>query len=247
MSAQEAVHTPIAETEAVTVVGRVVDMLGYATTSSEGEIGAQEIADRPISRRGEVLEAVPGVIITQHSGKAKANQYFLRGFNLDHGTDFALSADGMPINMRTHAHGQGYADVNFIIPELIDGISYSKGPFFAEVGDFSGAGAAEFHLFPVLPRGFATVTIGEDNFYRLALGESWKLKTGTMTAAFEYGHYDGRCAMIAWRERAWRFISGARSSGRRGSARSSVCAAISTFSTSIATSMRIPATWPMAS
>ncbi len=180
-----------AETERITVVGREDDLIGYATTASEGTIGAAELAKRPYSRRGELLEAVPGVIITQHSGEAKANQYFLRGFNLDHGTDFALSVDDMPINMRTHAHGQGYADLNFIIPELVRGIDYSKGPFFAEVGDFSSAGAAQFQLFSELPRGFATVSIGENNFYRLVLADSVKSSGGTLTAAFEFGHYDG--------------------------------------------------------
>ncbi len=111
------------------------------------------------------------MIITQHSGEAKANQYYLRGFNLDHGTDFALSVDDMPINMRTHAHGQGYADTNFIIPELVLGIDYCKGPFFAEVGEFSSAGAAQFQLFPELPKGIALISIGENNFYRLVLAE----------------------------------------------------------------------------
>jgi len=105
--AQDAVVTPTGETGRITVVGREDDLLGYATTSSEGTIGAAELQDRPLLRRGELLEAVPGVIITQHSGEAKANQYYLRGFNLDRGTDFALSVDEMPINMRTHAHGQG--------------------------------------------------------------------------------------------------------------------------------------------
>jgi len=189
--AQDAVVTPTGETGRITVVGREDDLLGYATTSSEGTIGAAELQDRPLLRRGELLEAVPGVIITQHSGEAKANQYYLRGFNLDHGTDFALSVDEMPINMRTHAHGQGYADTNFIIPELVRGIEHSKGPFFAEVGDFSSAGAAQFQLFPELPNGLATISIGENNFYRLLLADSVKTKSGTLTAAFEYGHYDG--------------------------------------------------------
>ncbi len=189
--AQDAVTPSTAESERITVVGRAEDLLGSASTSSEGTIGATELAQRPIGRRGEVLEAVPGVIITQHSGEAKANQYFLRGFNLDHGTDFALTADGMPINLRTHAHGQGYADLNFIIPELIEGIDYSKGPFNARVGDFSAAGAAELRLASVL-QGFATVGIGQDNFYRFVLGDTITTSaTSNFTAAFEHGHYDG--------------------------------------------------------
>ena len=74
---------------------------------------------RPVLRTGELLEVVPGLIVTQHSGSGKANQYFLRGFNLDHGTDLATSVDGVPVNMPTHAHGQGYTDINFVIPELV--------------------------------------------------------------------------------------------------------------------------------
>ncbi len=182
--AQDAVGPTTAETERITVVGREDDLIGYATTSSEGVIGAEELQARPLLRRGELLEAVPGVIITQHSGEAKANQYYLRGFNLDHGTDFALSVDDMPINMRTHAHGQGYADTNFIIPELVRGIDYSKGPFFAEVGDFSSAGAAQFQLVPELPNGIATVSIGENNFYRLVLADSIKTTSGYADRGF---------------------------------------------------------------
>jgi hypothetical protein len=188
--AQDAISPP-AGTQEIVVVGRAEDLLGSASTSSEGTIGANELADRPISRRGEILETVPGVIVTQHSGEGKANQYFLRGFNLDHGTDFALSVDDMPINLRTHAHGQGYADLNFIIPELIERIDYSKGPFIAEVGDFSAAGAAQLHLFRDLRQGLALAGIGQDNFYRLVLGDTFQTKGGALTAAFEFGHYDG--------------------------------------------------------
>ena len=92
--------------------------LGTAETASEGQVSRERIEARPVIRPGEVLETVPGLIVTQHRGEGKANQYFLRGFNLDHGTDFAISVDGMPINMPTHGHGQGYADVNWLMPEL---------------------------------------------------------------------------------------------------------------------------------
>ena len=96
-------------------------------------------------RTGEVLETVPGVVISQHSGEGKANQYYLRGFNLDHGTDFATTVAGMPVNMPTHGHGQGYSDLNFLIPELVSGVQFSKGPYFAEQGDFATAGAANIN------------------------------------------------------------------------------------------------------
>jgi outer membrane cobalamin receptor len=109
---------------------------------------------------------VPGVIVTQHSGDGKANQYFLRGFNLDHGTDFATFVDGMPVNMRSHAHGQGYTDLNFLIPELVDRINYKKGPYYADEGDFASAGAAHMTLANKLKENTASVTVGENQFVR---------------------------------------------------------------------------------
>ena len=106
-----------------------------ADAASQGSVTAKLIENRPALRTGELLEFVPGMIVTQHSGDGKANQYFLRGFNLDHGTDFAMSLEGMPLNMRTHAHGQGYTDLNFLIPELVDRINYKKGPYYADEGE----------------------------------------------------------------------------------------------------------------
>lgn len=175
----------------VLVEGRALDQLEVAETSSQGSVGAADLFRRPLLRRGELLEAVPGVIITQHSGDGKANQYFLRGFNLDHGTDFAISVDGVPVNQRTHGHGQGYSDLNFLIPELVQQIDFGKGPFLAEVGDFSGAGSATFRLVDALPRGLASVTIGGNNYYRLLLADTWKAARGQLTAAFEFGYHDG--------------------------------------------------------
>lgn len=116
------------EIETITVEGRQSNLIGKAISASEGVIGKQEIALRPLLRTGEVLELVPGMVVTQHSGSGKANQYFLRGFNLDHGTDFANFIDGMPVNMRSHGHGQGYTDLNFIIPEAVSSIAYKKAP-----------------------------------------------------------------------------------------------------------------------
>ncbi|HTL92610.1 MAG TPA: Plug domain-containing protein, partial [Steroidobacteraceae bacterium] len=116
-----------------------------ANAASAGTATAEELDNRPLLRPAEVLEVVPGLVVAQHSGDGKANQYFLRGFNLDHGTDFATSVDGVPVNMPTHAHGQGYSDLNFLIPELIERIDYRKGVYYAEQGDFSAAGAADIH------------------------------------------------------------------------------------------------------
>ena len=115
--------------EEVTVTGRKKVLVGEARTASEGLIGQVDIYKRPLQRPGDILEAVPGLIVTQHSGSGKSNQLYLRGFNLDHGTDFATWIDGMPVNMRSHGHGQGYTDINFLIPEIIEQMSFVKGPY----------------------------------------------------------------------------------------------------------------------
>ena len=122
--------------DTVKVRGRIDNLLGIASSASEGRVGAIDLRQRPITREGELLETVPGLIVTQHSGDGKANQYFVRGFNLDHGTDFQTRIEGMPVNMASHAHGQGYTDLNFMIPELVDYLDYKLGVYHAEVGDF---------------------------------------------------------------------------------------------------------------
>ncbi|MBI3374698.1 MAG: TonB-dependent receptor [Betaproteobacteria bacterium] len=145
----------------------------------------EQLEHRPLSRPAEVLEAIPGVIVTQHSGSGKANQYFLRGFNLDHGTDFAVHVDGMPVNLPSHGHGQGYADLNFLIPELVEHIHYRKGPYYADEGDFSAAGAAHVHYKRALDGNTADFSLGSFGYKRgLFLGETG-LGTGTLLGAFE--------------------------------------------------------------
>ena len=129
--------------DTVTVVASGVSSMEAA---SAGDVSHQQIASQPLLRPGAVLENVPGLIVTQHSGEGKANQYFLRAFNLDHGTDLATEVDDMPINMPTHAHGQGYTDLNFLIPELISDLHYKKGPYYADEGDFATAGAVRMDL-----------------------------------------------------------------------------------------------------
>ncbi len=172
--------------------GRAEELLGTALSASQGSVGQADLADLPLLRRGELLEeAVPGMVVTQHSGDGKANQYFLRGFNLDHGTDFAFSIDGIPVNLPSHAHGQGYSDLNFLIPELVDAIDFKKGPFYAEVGDFSGAGAANIRQVSTLPEGIANVQLGQFGYARALLADSPTLGPGSLLYAFEYNHYDG--------------------------------------------------------
>ena len=127
-------------------------LVGIADASSQGAVVAEQIEQRPIARAGDVLETIPGVVVSQHSGEGKANQYYLRGFNLDHGTDFSTTLAGMPLNLPTHAHGHGYTDLNFVIPELISGIQYRKGPYFVEDGDFTTAGSANINYANVLEK-----------------------------------------------------------------------------------------------
>ena len=146
------------------------------TAASALTISGAEVNARPFSRVGEALEVVPGLIVTQHSGEGKANQYFLRGFNLDHGTDLAISVDGMPVNMPTHGHGQGYADINFMIPELIQSVNVRKGPYFDDVGDFSSAGSVAIDYVNKLPKNIAELTFGSFG-YRRALAAGCLLYT----------------------------------------------------------------------
>ena len=150
-----------------TADGDVIEVVGHRDlgtepiSATEGYVTAEQLTERPLSRSGELLEFVPGLMVTQHSGEGKANQYFLRGFNLDHGTDFYSEVDGLPVNMRTHGHGQGYADINFIIPELIGSLEYRKGPYYADVGDFGAAGSANLRYVDALPRNLLRVAGGE--------------------------------------------------------------------------------------
>lgn len=147
--------------------------IGSSDAASQGSIRAELLKSRPALRPGEVLEFVPGLMVTQHSGDGKANQYFLRGFNLDHGTDFATSVNGMPVNMPSHAHGQGYSDLNFLIPELVDRIDYRKGPYFAPNGDFSAAGSADIAYQRRVNAPFVSLTAGEGSYRRgLVAGSS---------------------------------------------------------------------------
>ncbi|QGZ43344.1 TonB-dependent receptor [Pseudoduganella flava] len=176
----------------VELVGHYDNGIGTSDGASQGSVTAELMASRPALRPGELLEFVPGVIVTQHSGDGKANQYYLRGFNLDHGTDFATFVDGMPVNMRTHAHGQGYTDLNFLIPELVDRINYRKGPYYADEGDFASAGAARMTLANRLKENTAAVTVGEHQYVRSVLTGSTPLGAGNLLYGAEYAHNDGQ-------------------------------------------------------
>jgi hypothetical protein len=161
------------------------NLVGIASSASQGAITGKQLEVRPFMRQGEVLETVPGVIITQHSGEGKANQYFLRGFNLDHGSDFAMTVAGTPVNMPTHAHSQGYSDINFLIPELVAGVQYSKGPYFADQGDFATAGASNINYATTLDRPIVRLEAGTYDFGRAFMAASPRFGKGNLLAAFE--------------------------------------------------------------
>ncbi len=174
----------------ITVTARRLELLGTASTASEGVVTDQELQLTPQYRPGQLLETVPGLIATLHSGEGKANQYLMRGYNLDHGTDLATFVDGMPINQPTHAHGQGYTDLNFMIPELADAITYTKGPYYANVGDFGAVGSVRIHYLDEIPDQ-ASVTVGTLGYQRTFSAGSAALGNGEALAAAEVQHYDG--------------------------------------------------------
>ncbi len=176
---------------AVEVDSARFSLLGTADAASEGAAGPAQISGRVTARTGELLEVMPGLIVSQHSGEGKANQYFLRGMNLDHGTDLRLSLDGMPLNQRSHAHGQGWADLNPLIPELISSIHYRKGPYYVADGDFANAGSAALYYSDSLERGLASFGLGQNGWYRTLLADSPAFHDGRLLYALELSHYDG--------------------------------------------------------
>ena len=175
----------------VNVQGRADDLIGIATSASQITVGAEELKNRPLLRSGEILETLPGLIITQHAGGGKANQYFMRGFNLDHGTDFAIFIDGMPLNLPSHAHGEGYSDMNTVIPEFVKRVDFEKGPYYANAGNFSSAANAHVEFFKTLTQNFFKVEGGIYDYVRIVFGASQKLGKGNLLYGGEEYYYDG--------------------------------------------------------
>ncbi len=184
-------ETSANQTETVVVTGRAVDMTGIAASANQGVVSAADLAQRPFLRPGEVVEEIPGVIITQHSGSGKANQYFLRGFNLDHGTDLSVNLDDVPVNMPSHAHGQGYADLNYLIPELVEQVDYKKGPYYADVGDFGSAGEINLQYYRTLPQGFIKAEGGQYGYGRIVGADNARIGDGNLIYAGAFEHNDG--------------------------------------------------------
>jgi hypothetical protein len=167
------------------------NLVGIASAASQGAITAEQLAQRPLMRPGEVLESVPGLIVSQHSGEGKANQYYVRGFNLDHGTDFSTTVAGVPVNTPTGAHAHGYTDTSFLIPELVSRVQFKKGPYFADEGDFSAAGAANINYVNQLERPVASLGGGQDGWRRAFAAASPRLGQGFLLGAVEVSGFDG--------------------------------------------------------
>jgi outer membrane receptor protein involved in Fe transport len=178
--------------DTVTIFGRATELAGEAQSASEGVVGYADFETRPLLRPGELVEVIPGMVAAQHSGGGKANQYFLRGFNLDHGTDFAGSIDGVPLNLRAHPHMNGYLDINFMIPEVIEKVQFYKGTAYAQNGDFSAAGAADFTTYDLTPENYVELDGSDDGDYRaLIVGSSTVGEEGTLLYAGLYEWGDG--------------------------------------------------------
>jgi opacity protein-like surface antigen len=159
--------------------------------ASQMTVSGEDLNARPVARSPEILEAAPGLAVVQHSGSGKANQYYLRGYNLDHDTDLAIFWDDVPINLPTNAHGQGYADLNFLIPETVSGLEVRKGPYFADIGDFANAGDLHISLRDSVAKNIVSTTVGSFGYDRfLALG-STQLGGGSLLYAGEFNTYNG--------------------------------------------------------
>jgi outer membrane receptor protein involved in Fe transport len=157
------------------------------SSSSELLIPGRDFELRPQGRPADVLRYVPGLILGQHQGGGKSEQYILRGFDADHGTDVALFVDGMPINLRSHAHGQGYADQHFVIPETLKQVDAFKGPYFVEFGDFATAGAFNFVTLDTVPENVLEAAGGSWNTQRfLALLSPTRERVKTLFAGEVY-------------------------------------------------------------
>ena len=177
--------------EKVTITGSATGSVGVADSASVGTVTQKQLEARTVYRPGELLEATPGLVVSQHSGEGKANQFYLRGFNLDHGTDLRTTVDGMLVNQRSHSHGQGWTDLNFLIPELATGLRYKKGPYDASEGDFASAGTVAVIYADELPTGLASIGLGQNGFRRVLLADSPDFASGKLLYAIEGLHNDG--------------------------------------------------------
>lgn len=182
---------PAQDQRTIIVTASRSELLGKADTASQGSISQQEVALRPIYRAAQLFESIPGLVVTTHSGEGKAPYYLIRGYALDHGTDFANFIDDMPVNRGTNAHGQGYSDLGFLIPQTVAGIDYTKGPYYVSVGDFGSVASAHTRLLNEAPAQVA-VTLGTDGYQEVQGMATLRLGSGKrLLGAFQVSHYDG--------------------------------------------------------
>lgn len=186
----QTVAAPTESLVEIQVTAERLGLMGTASTASEGVVVVDELELTPVYRVGQLLETVPGLIVTLHSGEGKANQYLLRGYNLDHGTDLATYVDDIPVNQPTHAHGQGYTDLSFVIPELANGITYTKGPYYPNIGDFGAVGSVHLSYRDTI-EDQVSATVGTLGFQRILAAGSTALASGNLLVAAEVQHYDG--------------------------------------------------------
>lgn len=190
-SATDAASAPVNPAPEIIVTASRSDLLGKAQTASQGTISREEVELRPIYRTSQLFESIPGLVATIHSGEGKAQQFLIRGYNLDHGTDFASFVDDMPVNRPTNAHGQGYSDLNFLMPQIVSGIDYTKGPYYAYIGDFGPVASAQTRLINDLPLQGA-VNVGTDDYQSLFGAGTIHLDGNQrVMVAAEFGHYNG--------------------------------------------------------
>ncbi len=171
--------------------GRNLNLVGKVPAASVGTIDQEQIKTRPVLRPAEILEAIPGLLISQHSGEGKANQYYLRGFQLDHGTDLESTVAGTPINLPTHAHGQGYSDINWLMPELVSFVAYAKGPYYADTGDFSTAGSYTLYYKNTLDAPITEFGIGNYGYGNVLVADSPRVGVGNLLYALQIYHDNG--------------------------------------------------------
>lgn len=190
-AADDAADAPPGQVSEVVVTSSRLDLLGSAATASQGAVTQEELSLRPVYRVGQLLESTPGLVVTAHSGEGKANQYLVRGFNLDHGTDIANFVDDMPINRPTNTHGQGYSDVNFEIPELAQGLDYTKGPYYAAVGDFGAVASTHLKLADEVPNQLAVAGGSFGIYNALVAGTHHIGDNDRIVGGLYYGHLDG--------------------------------------------------------
>jgi len=182
------------ELQKIIITGTAASQVGVADSANVGTVTQKQLEARTAYRPGELLEATPGLVVSQHSGEGKANQFYLRGFNLDHGTDLRTTVDGMLVNQRSHSHGQGWTDLNFLIPELATSLRYKKGPYYASEGDFASAGAVEIVYADALDSGIANLGFGQNGYRRVLIADSPSLSstsTDKLLYALEAMHNDG--------------------------------------------------------